>query len=87
MALLLLIRALLQIEKPDFVESLAATTARSKKLKDSKVSRGENEISDFFLATEAVCKTIMKISLMTYPNELEDFSEFMCWIFTRRRID
>ena len=42
-----------------------------KKLKDNKEKGGENEITDFFLAT-AGCEAIMKVSPMAYPTNLED---------------
>lgn len=44
---------------------------RSKKLKAGEGQK--NESTNLFLAT-AECKEIMKISLITYPKELEDLT-------------
>lgn len=43
-----------------------------KKLKDSKVSVGENEISDLFL-TSSGCEIIMNIYTTEYPKDLGGF--------------
>lgn len=48
-----------------------AANARLKKLNENKAMEGKHEITDFFLSL-ARYKAIMKISLMTFPKELED---------------
>ena len=62
----------LSLEDSDFVDTWLrcfAASARTKKLKDNKEKGGENEITDFFLAT-AGGEAIMKVSTMAYPTNL-----------------
>ena len=64
----------LSLNDPDFVDTCLrcfAASARTKKLKDDVENGGENEITDLFLAT-ARCESIMKVSNMAYPTNLED---------------
>lgn len=61
------------MDKPDFVETWIccfAAHVQVKKLKDHKDARGENKITDLFLAS-AGSEAIKKISVMTYPREME----------------
>ena len=50
-----------------------ALTSRTKKLKDDKEKEGENGTTVLFFAT-AKCKTIMKVTIMAYPTNLEDLT-------------
>ena len=66
----------LSLEDSNFVNTWLryfAASARTKKLKDNKEKGGENEITNFFLATVG-CKVIMKVSTMAYPTNLEDLT-------------
>ena len=61
------------IEERSFVEiwmKCFSAHAKTKKREDNKINGGENEITDFFLKTTGYKD--MKISLMTYPTELEE---------------
>ena len=44
-----------------------------KKLKDEKASRGENKITDLFLAI-AGYKAVKKLSIIAYPRKLEELT-------------
>ena len=74
------------LEDPDFVDTWLrcfAASARTKKPKDDKEKRGENEITDLFLVL-AICESIMKVSTMAYPTNLEDqIFEKICQIIRR----
>ena len=64
----------LSLEDSDFIDTWLrcfAASARTKKLKDHKKKGGENEITDFFLAT-AGCEAIVKVPNMAYLSNLED---------------
>ena len=64
----------LSIKDSDFVDTWLqcfAVSAITKKLKDNKEKRAENEITDFFSAT-AGCKAI--ILSMAYPTNLKDLT-------------
>ena len=47
--------------------------AKSKKVKDERNTRRENQIMDLFLASTG-CKAIIKITVMVYHRELEDMT-------------
>ena len=66
----------MSLEDSDFVDTWLrcfGASARTKKLKDNQEKGGENEITDFFLAT-AGCEAMMKVSTMAYPTNLEDLT-------------
>ena len=66
----------LVFEDPEDVDTWMrcfAANARSKKLKDNKKQRGENEIADLFMAN-AGCEAIMKVVTIVYPREVEEMT-------------
>lgn len=72
----LLIGSLLYVEDPDFVENWIrcfAALLRTNKIQNNKINAGENEIADLFLATTGF-EVIRKISLLTYPTEIEEMT-------------